>query len=144
MKKTFFVILLLFLAIIVGIYMNYKELLVSQNDAQKFNSEFEFYNKEAILGTDITTLINKAVNNNEKYNISKNEKELYMPDEENSIKIFVYMEKDAEEPYPMEAFVKTGLSEFTKYFGEIEFACTNVKYHKSTGKISEMVFTAKE
>ena len=67
MKKSILVILSIFLMIIVGIYMNYKEVLVSQNQAKKFNSDYEFYNRERILGTDITTLINNTIDNNEKY-----------------------------------------------------------------------------
>ena len=141
MKKTIFVILLIFLAIIVCIYMNYKELVASQNQAQKFNSDFEFYNKESILGTDITTIINKAIDNNEKLNIPKDEDGLYIANNENSIKIYVYMLIN-ETTYPMERLKASGLNEFARYFGEVEFKCTDVKYHKSTGRIAEMTFAA--
>lgn len=141
MKKTIFVILLIFLVTIVCIYMNYKELLVKQTGAEKFNSEFEFYNKDSILGTDITTIINKAIDNNEKYNIKKDEKDEYIPDDENSIKIYVHMLIN-ETTYPMEDLKKLGLDSFTRYFGEVEFKCTNVKYHQKTGKIAEMTFAA--
>lgn len=141
MKKTIFVILLLFLVMIVCIFMNYKEALVAQNEARKFNSEFEFYNKDRILGTDITTLINKAINNNEKMGIPKNEKNEYIPDEKNSIKLYIHMIIN-ETTYPMEALEARGLQDFTKYFGEVEFKCTNVKYHETTGRIAEMTFEA--
>ena len=141
MKKTVFVILLIFFAIIVCIYMNYKQLLMDQTQAKKFNSDFEFYNKESILGTDITTIINKAMDNNEKFNIPKDEKGLYIADEENSIKIYVYMIIN-ETTYPMESLKASGLNEFARYFGEVEFKCTDVKYHKATGKIAEMTFAA--
>lgn len=143
MKKTIFVILLLFLVIIVCVYMNYKQALVAQNQAIKFNSEFEFYNKKSILGTDITTLINKAIDNNEKYNIPKDEQGGYIADDKNSIKIYVYMLIN-DTTYPMETLNKRGLQEFTRYFGEVEFECTAVKYHEATGKIAEMTFAAKQ
>ena len=91
MKKTIFVILLVFLAIIACIYMNYKELLSKQTQAQKFNSEFLFYNQEAVLGTSVTTVINKAIDNNEKFQIPRDENGLYIADKENSIKIYVHM-----------------------------------------------------
>lgn len=143
MKKTIFVLLLIFLVIIVCIYMNYKQALVVQNQAIKFNSEFEFYNKKSILGTDITTLINKAIDNNEKYNIPKDENDVYIADDENSIKIYVYMLIN-DTTYPMETLNTRGLQEFTRYFGEVEFECTAVKYHKATGKIAEMTFAAKQ
>ena len=143
MKKMILIILSIFLAIIVGIYMNYKEAMISQNEAQKFNLDFEFYNKKELLGTDITTIINKAVDNNEKYNVPKDENGLYIPNHENSIKIYVHMIIN-ETTYPMEALNKTGLKEFTRYFGEVKFKCSDVKYHSKTGKISEMTFEAIE
>ena len=143
MKKTFFVIVLLFLIILVGIYAKYKELLVKQTEAQKFNRDFEFYQKDSILGTDITTIINKAIDNNEKWKIPKDEKGLYLADHQNSIKIYVYMLIN-ETTYPMESLKKSGLDEFTRYFGDITFQCTDVKYHKTTGKIAEMTFAARQ
>lgn len=141
MKKTIIVIILIFLAIITCIYMNYKDVMFAQNEAKKFNSDFEFYNKESILGTDITTLINKAIDNNEKYNIEKNSEGLYVSDGKNSIEIYIYMIIN-DTTYPMERLKTTGLEQFTKYFGEVEFKCTDVKYHEKTGKISEMTFAS--
>ena len=141
MKKTIVVILLIFMAIVVCIYMNYKEMMVSKTEALKFNKEFEFYNKEVLLGTDITTVINKAVDNNEQYKIPKDAKGLYIADDKNSIKIYVHMIIN-DETYPMEQLIQTGLSDFTSYFGEVEFKCSEIKYHEATGKISEMTFAS--
>jgi len=143
MKKTILVILSIFFVIIMCIYMNYKEILVGQTQAKKFNSEFEFYNKESVLGTDVTTLINKAIDNNERYNIEKDENGMYVADNENSIKIYIHMIIN-NTTYPMETLKAKGLEQFTNYFGEVEFECTNVKYHETTGKIAEMTFSATE
>ena len=143
MKKTILVVLSIFLIMIVCIYVNYKETLITQNQAKRFNSEFEFYNKASVFGTDITTVINKAIDNNEKYDIEKNENGEYIPDEENSIKIYIHMIIN-ETTYPMEKLKSTGLDDFTRYFGEVEFRCTEIKYHKATGKIAEMTFASTE
>lgn len=143
MKKTICVILSIVVIILMCIYMNFKQVLVAQNDAKKFNLDYEFYNKESVLGTDITTLINKAFDNNEKYEIKKDENGIYLADDLYSIKIYVYMIIN-DTTYPMESLKKTGLQEFTKYFGQVEFKCTNVKYHEKTGRIAEMTFSALE
>ena len=144
MKKTILVILSIFLTIIICLYMNYKNMMILQTQAKKFNQEYEFYSKqETVLGTDITTLINKAIDNNEKYNIKKDKNGMYIADDKNSMKIYVYMLIN-ETTYSMEQLVVTGLTDFTRYFGEVEFKCTDVKYHSSTGRISEMVFAATE
>ncbi len=37
-----------------------------------------------------------------------------------------------------------GINSFIEYFGVVKFKCTDVKYHKSSGKISEMTFEATE
>ena len=143
MKKTIIVILSILLIIMISIYMNYRQAVSKELKAKKFNQDYEFFNKEAILGTDITTMINKAMDNNEKHGIKKDENGVYISDDEYSVKIYVYMIID-ENTYPMEQLVKTGLSDFTRYFGEVHFNCTDVKYHKSTGRIAEMTFASTE
>lgn len=143
MKKTIIVILSILLIIIISIYMNYRQAMSKELLVKKFNSDYEFYNKESILGTDLTTVINKAMDNNEKRGIKKDENGAYISDDEYSVKIYVYMLIDGN-TYPMEQLVKTGLSDFTRYFGEVHFKCTDVKYHKSTGRIAEMTFASTE
>ena len=141
MKKTILVIFSIVILIVACIYMNYKQTMISQNEIKKFNSAFEFYNKESLLGTDITTVINKAIDNNEQYSVKKDDNGMYIEDDKNSIKIYVYMIIN-DTTYPMEKLKSTGLDEFTRYFGEVEFKCTDVKYHESNGKISSMTFAA--
>ena len=143
MKKTIIVILSILLIMLISIYMNYRQVLSGKLQARKFNQDYEFFNKESILGTDVTTMINKAIDNNEKHNIKKDENGLYISDNDYAIKIYVYMIID-EKTYPMEELVKAGLDSFTRYFGEVHFKCTDVKYHKSTGRISEMTFASTE
>ena len=143
MKKTIIVILSIFLIIIISIYMNYRQAVAAELQAKKFNSDYEFFNKESILGTDVTTMINKAFDNNEKHNIQKDQDGVYIADDKYSVKIYVYMIID-DTTYPMESLVQTGLSDFTRYFGEVKFKCTDVKYHKSTGRVSEMTFASTE
>ncbi len=33
-----------------------------------------------------------------------------------------------------------GISTFTQYYGNIKFKCTNIDYHKKTGRIKYMLF----
>lgn len=141
MKKSICVVLLLFVAIIGWFFIHYSQTMMGVAEVKKMNQDFEFYNKPQILGTDVTTVINKATDNNEKYHISKDPKGEYVSDGKYSIKIYVYMIIN-DTTYPMETLQKTGLEDFRKYFGEVEFECTNVKYHESTGRISEMTFAA--
>ena len=86
-------------------------------------------------------LHNKAIDNNEKSNIPKDENGEYIANKENSIKVYVHMIIN-ETTYPMESLKASGLNEFARYFGEVEFKCTDVKYHQYTGQIAEMTFAA--
>lgn len=143
MKKIIITVISVILLIIISIYMNYKEVVINQNDVAEFNSQYEFYNKESILGTNITTIINKATDNNEQKEIPKDENGLYILDDKYSIEIYVYM-KESDTTYRMERFNEVGLSDFTKYFGEVNFECTDIKYHDKTGQIASMTFSSLE
>ena len=139
MKKTFILLFTLLLVIIIIAVVNINNLEKNNKQILKYNAEYEYYCKDIILGTELTTLINKAMDNNEKNNIPKDEKNHYIPDEENSIKIFIKM-KSAENTYPMENFYKAGINDFTKYFGSVNFKCSEIKYHEKSNKISEIYF----
>lgn len=109
-------------------------------DVFKFNKIFLDYNRSNLYGTDLTTVMNRAIDNNEKNKIKKDESGLYIPDELFSTKIYIILEKEGS-VYPMESFYKVGIQEFTEYFGELNFECTKVNYHEN-GRISEMTFKA--
>lgn len=138
MKKSLILILTLFLIIIVIVFVKINEIQKQKQEILKYNKEFEFYCNKEILGTDITTLINKAIDINEKNNVNKDEKGLYISDDENSINIYIKM-KFTENIYPMESFYTAGINDFTKYFGGINFKSAKVNYH-TNGKISSITF----
>ena len=84
--------------------------------------------------------MNKAIDNNEKCKIKKDESGFYIPDKLFSTKIYITLEKEGT-TYPMEKFYQVGINEFTKYFGELNFECTKINYHEN-GRVSEMFFQA--
>lgn len=143
MKKILFTMLIIVFIIVIIFVINYKNLQMQKQEIKKFNSIYEDYNKDNLNGLDITTLINKAISNNEKYAIPKNSEGLYLLDEEYSIEIYVTMIIN-ETTYRMERINDLGLNSFISYFGEVSFKCTDVKYHEKTGRISSMTFEAKE
>ena len=42
--------------------------------------------------------------------------------------------------YPMEEIYNNEVSNFVKNFNSINFLCTDIEYHKKTGKISKILF----
>lgn len=139
MKKILLAICTIFLIIMLILFWNFRQVQAHTRSLKKFNSEYEFYNKEDLCGIDVTTVINKATDNNEKYEVKKDENGYYIPNEENSIKIYVKLINN-NQTYPMERIKEIGLESFVEFFGEVDFRCTQIEYHKNTGKVSSMTF----
>ena len=72
--KKFVIFLIIIIIIVCGIsyiFLNYK---ANYNISKKSNLEFENYLNEEVYGTDLSTVINRAVDNNEKNEVEKNNK----------------------------------------------------------------------
>lgn len=143
MKKTLSVICILFIVIMLVLFWNLRQVQALNREIQKFNAGYEFYNREDICGIDITTVINKAIDNNEKFEIEKDENDCYIPNEEDSINIYVTMKNNGK-TYTMERIKQIGLESFAEFFGEVKFKCTKIEYHEKNGKISKMTFESLE
>ena len=119
MKKfiIFFAVSIIIICIISYIFINYK---ANYNVAKISNLEFENYLNKELYGTDVSTLINRAVDNNEKNSVQKNNKGIYLNNDKNSINIEIKM-KDDDSTYKMEMFYKNGIQNFIKYYGNIKF-----------------------
>lgn len=144
MKKVilFFVcVVIIVLVIFMNWFMTNKK---SLQEVKKFNSNFLSYieNEKGksiyISGIDLTTLMNKAIDNNEQNGVKKQENGAYILNKENSVEILVRVEKNGDY-YLMEAFSVSGMTNFTLLYGQKEFKCEKIEYHEN-GKISKMIF----
>ncbi len=80
MKKTVIYILLILFIILIIVLVNISNNNMKINNVKEFNSQFEQYKGKEIYGADILTIINKAIDNNEKYEIKKDENSEYIDD----------------------------------------------------------------
>ncbi len=138
MKKLIlfmFIPLLIMLFSAIGLAMNLKTTSESVN---KTNKEYEYYLNKEIYGTEVTSLMNKAINENEKNKIAKDEKGYYIDDAKDSIRIELKM-ISVEKTYAMEEINNHDMNQFLENFNLIKFRCTSIEYHKKTGKISRMI-----
>lgn len=139
MKKT----ILLFSIPIGIIIFSVCGLLITQNTTNRLikqeNEYYEYYFEKEIYGTDVISIINKAINENEQNGIQKNEKGHYIENEENSIKLEIKM-LITNKTYPMEEIYKNDITKFVENFNFIKFKCINIEYHKNTGRISKITF----
>ena len=139
MKHQLLIILGLFFILICIVCVMLINLRAEKIEINKENMEYEKYQTKEIIGTDLATLISKAVDTNEKNNIPKNEKGYYIENDENSIKIDLKM-TTIDKTYPMEEIYNNNITMFVQNFNTIRFKCTNLEYHKKTGKISKLIF----
>lgn len=138
MEKTLLIILAIFLiitCIIAGQLINKKN---EEQDLKIYNQNFEKYLNKEIQGTDLASLINEAVNENEKNNVQKTKNGSYIDNGENSIKIDINM-ITIKDTFEMEAFHSSKIQEFVKNFNTVKFKCTDILYH-SNGKVAKLIF----
>ncbi len=138
MKKL--VVFLGIIIIIVGamfyLYIQYQD---NYQTIQRENRQFESYYDQETYGTNLATLINKAVDNNIKNNIEKDKEGKYIANDTNSINIDIKM-TDNDKTYNMEKIYNGGISTFTSYYSQIKFKCTKIEYHQETGKVKYLLF----
>ena len=138
MKKLIVIFVILVIAIIAGLYrfFNFRQ---EKNELKETNKQYEYcYNKE-IYGAELATIINKAIENNEKYGIKRDEKGFYEENETNSIKIEIHI-IDNDTVYNMETFYMNDINRFVQNYNNIKFKCTKIEYHPYTGRVKYLHF----
>ena len=138
MKKIaiFFLIVIIITVGISYMYLNYK---ANYNTSKKENLQFESYYNEEVYGADLTSVINKAYDNNLTNQVSMDNKGIFEENATNSIEIEIKI-IDNDTIYKMETLYQGGMDNFVQYYGGIEFKCTKIEYHKFTNKVKYMLF----
>lgn len=140
MKKTIIYILVIVLIIISIFLAKYFEYKQNKKEVDQYNVKYLQYVDKEIYGIDIATLINKAVDDNEKAFVKKDEKGKYIQNNENSINIEVKINDEEEgKIYTMETLYGGGMSQFVKFYEQIKFKSSKVEYN-SIGKIKYIQF----
>ena len=139
MKNTIIIILIIIVCIIISfgyIYSSYNSTIQQVN---QFNKEYEYYNQKEVTGAQIATLINKAIDNNTKNKIQKDEKGMYIEDELYSIKIDIKI-TESNKTFPMETISKVGMDQFVENFSIMNFKCTKIEYHTKSKRVKYVLF----
>ena len=134
MKKYIIILIILIAIVITSTLYAYQTYKKNINDLKEYNVSFEQYQDKQIEGTQIATILNKAVNNNEQNNIQKDSKQNYIENNENSIKIDIYI-KDNDTTYSMETIYNMGVEKFINSFSLETFKIAKIEYHEPTKKI---------
>lgn len=138
MKKIaiFFLAVIIIIVGISYLYLNYQ---FQYKTIKRDNIQFDTYYNKEIYGTELITIINRAIDKNSVNEIEKDQKGKYIDNGKDSIKIEIKM-LDNDKTYSMERISAGGTDNFVKYYDGIKFKCTKVEYHKSTNRIKYMLF----
>ena len=123
MKKVILLILAISASIIATISYLYMANKVNYEMAQRQNVQYESYYQQEIYGPDLATLINKAVDDNNKNEVAKTQKGKYIENTTNSIRIDIKFTDD-NTIHAMEEIYNGGISTFIQYYNQIKFKCT--------------------
>ena len=141
MKKTLFIIITIIVLVIIVVCMYFASTNKKLQLIKKTNQEYEVYLNKELIGTDITTIINKAIDSNEKNQIPKDKDGMYIENDTNSVKIeLIMLAQEGPKSFQMEAVQKVGITRFVKNFNLINFRCSNIEYHEKTKYIKKIVF----
>lgn len=120
MKKTIIILISIIICVIGYVSYNYRMYTYDKKQLNLYNSEFEQFCDTEIIGTELATVINRAIDSNERMKVQKNEKGEYDSNDENVIKIDVYFQ-DVKETYSMETINKVGVEDFVNGFNTEKF-----------------------
>ena len=140
MKKIFIIIITIVIIAIVVVLSKYYEYKEQKSEIDTFNAQYEQYLDKEIYGTQIASVINKAVDDNEKADIKKDENGKYIQNDENSVNIEVkIIDLDEDTIFAMETLYGGGMTQFVQYYSEILFKWAEIRYN-SAGLVSYMLF----
>lgn len=144
MQRTALYILIASFIIIIVLYVNISNAIARQKKADSFNSQYEMYLNRKLSGTEIATILNKAIENNEKNNNPKDDKGFYIDNNETTIKVELNMINYGQDDeilyntYQMEAINGIGIQAFLANYNTAKFKCTHIDYHAKTGQVSKI------
>ena len=139
MKKYVLSIITIVLIIVAIIAYKVYDYKVNQNNMANNNKTYNSFYEKEVLGTDVATLINKAIDNNNKNSVEKSEDGVYINNNNNSINIDIKF-KDLDKPISMERIDELDSIKFVQNFGGFSFKCTKIEYHEKTGNVKYMYF----
>lgn len=146
MKKFLLIMAITVIVIISIVSMNYIEYKKSKIAIDSINKEFTRYENNTIQINTVITMMNKAIQKNSENNISKDEKELFIENDTNSIKVYLEL-KSRKSIIPMEELIlgkKTGIERVSYAFSDMTFRIDKIEYHKKTGQVKKIIIQAIE
>lgn len=138
MKKTIIILICIFIAIIISLYTYYQSTQSALQSVKKFNYQFEQYFDKEIYGADVVTIMSKAIDNNNQYNIARNEENKFIEDNKYCLKVMIKF-KDVDKIFDMESIEKAGIEGFMQNFAKSTFKIIEYDYNDESSRIGRIV-----
>ncbi len=135
-----YIVMLTCVVIVVAFTANmYGKYKTKKSEIDNNNLYYEdIYNKEITAG-DLASIVNNAMDKNDRNGILKDEKNNYIENDTNSIKIDIkFLQSD--EVYSIEPIYNNDISQFVRIYNTSKFKCTKIDYHKKTKFIKYLYF----
>lgn len=139
MKKQTGIIIAILVLMLLLVAFAVTQNVQKQKKVMAYNGTYEKHYNQIVYGTDVASIMNRAMNENEQNFVEQDEKGYYIDNNTNSIKIYIKLQAEGDF-YPMERIVSLGITEFVKNFNIEDFKCTQINYHKDTGLVSEVYY----
>lgn len=138
MKKTIIVLCCIFIAIIISLYTYYQNTQSVLQGVKKFNYQFEQYFDKEIYGADVVTIMSKAIDNNNQYDIDRNEENKFIEDNKYCLKVMIKF-KDVDQTFDMESIEKAGIEGFMQNFSKSTFKIIEYNYNEESKRIGKIL-----
>lgn len=142
MKKIiiFLVIIIAFLGMFWYIYGEAK---LKENKRILFNNSYENLLNKTITGTELATIINKSIDNNENNEVKKNISGIYLDNGEYSMNIEVKF-LDSDNVIKAEKIFENDISKFIELYNTSKFELQRINYHEKTKRVKYLYFEEKQ
>lgn len=137
--KKFIIFFFVIISIVCAIYCFYLNNIIEYKKGLQENVKYEAYKDKEIEGIQMATIINKAIDENKKNNITKDKTGTYIDNNKSSINIDLKF-IDSDVTLNIEKIYINGIDKFIAYYGDIKFKCTDIQYHKETNRVKYMLF----
>ena len=138
MKKLAICIICLFALVSMVVYAHYEQ-KAKKGEIKTNNMEYENIFQKEITGSELATIINKTIDNNETNQVSKDENGVYIENDTNSIKLEIKF-KQSDNIFTMEMIYNNKISRFVELYRQAKFKCTKLEYHNKTKFVKYLYF----
>lgn len=140
--KKFIIFLTIIIAFLGMFWYIYGEAKLKENNRIAFNNTYEKILNKTITGTELATIINKSIDNNNNNEVKKNDSGIYLDNGENSMNIEIKF-IDSTNIIKGEKIFENDINKFIELYNTSKFELQTINYHEKTKRVKYLYFEEK-